>query len=140
MERELKFRGQRLDNKEFVYGGYFQHTEEDYVIHYIFTFENGAIPVDKNTIGQFIGLKAINNIEIYETDLISLGDDIYNEDGEPNIIEIVYDEETASFRAYDYLYYQGSALAEKWFMDDIILSTTVIGNIYENPELLTDKV
>jgi len=59
MSREIKFRGQRLDNKEWVYGGYFQHTEEECVIHYIFTFENGAIPVDGNTIGQLTGYKYI---------------------------------------------------------------------------------
>jgi len=68
--REIKFRGKKIDNKEWVYGGYFQHTEEDCVIHYIFTFENGAIPVDKNTICQFTGIKDQKGIEIYDGDIV----------------------------------------------------------------------
>lgn len=150
MERELKFRGKTIPWKtkndeykgEWVYGYYHKtYKGECFIIEISKT--GIMLPgrqVVPESVGQFIGLKAINNIEIYENDLISLGDEIYNEEGEPNIIEIVYDEETTSFRAYDYLGYQGSSLAEKWFMDDIIENTRVIGNTYENPELLDDKV
>lgn len=85
---------------------------------------------------QFTGLKDKNEKDIYEGDLISFGDEHWSDDGMPDIKEIVFDEDSASFRIYDYLELQGSSLAEKWFLDDMIDTSEVIGNIYENPELL----
>jgi uncharacterized phage protein (TIGR01671 family) len=139
------FRAWDKDSSKMFYSEN-NNTEEMY-----FNFKNREIqllcPVEDDypevrdcEIMQYIGLKDINGIDICEGDLISLGDDIYNEDGEPDIKEVVFDEDTASFRIYDYMGYQGSSLAEKWFIDDVIDNLEVIGNIYENPELLDDKV
>jgi len=67
--RTIKFRGQRFDNKEWVCGGYFTEPEEDALIHYIFTFENGAIPVFKESVGEFTG-QTVNGEDLYEGDLV----------------------------------------------------------------------
>jgi len=80
---------------------------------------------------QFTGLLDKNGVEIYEGDVVDFG-------VTTNIKEIVFDGESASFRVYEYLYEQGSALAEKWFLDDCDY-IEVIGNIYQTPELLGSK-
>lgn len=125
MKREIKFRGQRLDNKEWVYGGYFQNTEDEYVINYIFTFENGAIPVDKNTICQFIGLKDLNNKDIYDNDIIKNVRCFENSFGEiietNNIKVIKYNSDNCS---YDFAFMH-------------IPSIEIIGNTFENHELIS---
>ncbi|WP_312900211.1 YopX family protein [Chryseobacterium taichungense] len=85
------------------------------------------------------GLKDTKGKDIYEGDLISLGDNHWDSEGDPDIKEIVFDEDSASFRIYDYMDLQGSSLAEKWYIDDVIDQIEVIGNIHENPELLDPR-
>ena len=81
---------------------------------------------------QYTGLKDKNGVEIYEGDLLQ---SFYN-DGE--IHEVIWHEESASFRVATYLDNRhGGSFAELFFMDDIHENCNkIIGNIYENPELL----
>ena len=65
----MKFRGQRVDNKEFVYGDlmtkYIHHSNSTIV-------ESGCIyhEVFIETVGRFIGVTEKNNKELYEGDII----------------------------------------------------------------------
>ena len=87
-----------------------------------------VLPLNNSILNQFTGLLDKNGVEIYEGDIVDFG-------VTTNIKEVVFDGDSASFRVYEYLYEQGSLLAEKWFLDDCD-GIEVIGNIYENPELL----
>lgn len=69
---------------------------------------------------QFTGLKDKNGKDIYEGDVIQVNKD--------KIMPVVYD--NASFRTP---YYQSNYILEGWEQSVI----EVVGNIYENPELLT---
>ena len=70
--REIKFRGKRLDNGEWVYGHYIKVTPyKDVDGHRICTQDTwDMIPVDPASLGQFTGLRDKNGREIYEGDIL----------------------------------------------------------------------
>lgn len=83
---------------------------------------------------QYTGLKDKNGVEIYEGDLLKP----FYDNGE--IYEVIWHEESSSFRVATYLdNCHGGTFAELFFMDDINEECNeIIGNIYENSELLKE--
>ncbi len=138
MNREIKFRGQRVDNGEWVYGDLIQSFCEDkaYIdINHCFDIKhilvNPPIEVDKETVGQFTGLKDKSGKEIYEGDFIRLK---YPNDLriKTNAI-ILFDYGTNSLR---FKVYESTELYVLYNHLPKYLDFEVIGNIKDNPELL----
>lgn len=79
--RTIKFRGQRIDTKEWVYGDLIQYATNEILILPQFNRDWDIIEAGYNvipeTVGQFIGLLDKNKVEIYKGDLVRECGSIY---------------------------------------------------------------
>jgi len=129
---EIKFRGRRTDNKEWVYGWYLpiMHNEDDSHFH-TFIVQQGSnletppedmmVEVEPETVGQFIGRYDLNNKEIYEGDKYKYPNTNYGY-GDPNVL----DYHIRAINNIEDLFDDGCI--DLWE----IQNCEVIGNIYDN--------
>ena len=122
MNRPIKFRGQREDTKEWVYGSLI---EDKYIVGNVIDWNEDYFNTEywwriiPETVGQFTGLYDKNGIEIYEGDIV-IG-------------------ENYLFPCYD-----NRKLTIEWLEKDCgfdmrifnMNEIEVIGNIHDNKELL----
>jgi uncharacterized phage protein (TIGR01671 family) len=122
--REIKFRGKRLDNGEWVVGSYIKAENRDLSIaHQIVPYESGEAvrEVDPVTVGQYTGLKDKNGKEIYE------GDILLDESG---VYAVVY------YSMGTFCVDFGEGFDLQYFTDGIHEICDVVSNIHDDPELL----
>lgn len=130
--REILFRGKRKDNSEWVYGNY-AVTDNNGKQHFIFqnkVFEFDVVP---ETVGQYTGITDDNGKKIFEGDILG----ITNDDPDYDYITKVYldcDTLCVDVQGQDYDYTSIGFAIEIW--NDECDQVEVIGNIYDNPELL----
>ena len=140
--REIKFRGKRLDNGEWIYGSLLvSHFNDDKKERYFITQFSGNYTfeheVDPNTVGQFTGLRDKNGRDIWEGD-------IFKEDGSGIVRSVfrvpgglAFEDNPVSF-GYDHRapVYPYSSIAEMQSVSWLSQCCEVIGNIHDDPELL----
>jgi hypothetical protein len=126
--REIKFRGRRIDNSEWVYGS-FTHCHDGEGHPTIIPFRaNYHVPIDSETVGQYTGLNDRNGKgrEMYEGD-------VYKQDSRYYLIE--WSEYSLgwvvrSLKSNNVL--PGHLRGEVAVYDDY----EYVGTIYEHPHLL----
>lgn len=128
MKREIKFRGQRVDNGEWVYGDHHHRAGGVQGIIRMEPDDNGKAvyivhQVDPDTVGQFTGLLDKNGKEIYEGD-------IYRFEHPDSTNEVSYCV-SGGFAGFD--------LSPAYHDANRLTDVEVIGNIHDNPELLHTK-
>lgn len=114
--REILFRGKSPITNEFVIGDLFRHGEQCFI-----AVLNRNVEVDPETVGQYTGLTDKNGTRIFEGDICWFyGGEYYSGCWEQNAIiaitDMTDDEQTHYLNNAEYC--------------------EIIGNIYDNPELL----
>lgn len=146
MERQIVFRGKRIKDGKWIYGNLADYSmnvlnttvERKIIFGNIVSFATDNFgfvvddcAVDPETIGQFTGLLDRNGKEIYEGDIVRYYDDIEDELVSSHVI---YHKESCSFCTAptklcgDYI-----GICAHWQFE-------VIGNIFDNPSLISDKL
>lgn len=149
--RDIKFRGKEVDTGKWVYGGLFKEpappqcfekTLEDkywivypnprYMPDWNLSYEMVRTDIEKETIGQYTGLKDKNGKEIYEGDIVFIK-------GETELLDIKGKVEYSNTFAQFIITNTGSIVNETEPLGDYeVEDIEVIGNIYDNPELLEE--
>ena len=126
--REILFRGKRLDNGEWVYGSFCMDAREQFnglcgVDGFIRLYDKAkgkmqTYEVDRETVGQYTGMKDKNGKRIFEGDILSLMTGI------PHVVRF----EDGAF-----------ALENTAIPIRFANKFEIIGNIYDNPELIKEE-
>lgn len=153
MSRELKFRGQKSNSNDWVCGGLINDQDKAYInqincpiwVNYLPKEDESyhkqirliVFDVQTETVGQFTGFKDKNGKEIYEGDIVTQWiEDIVETTGGffwNATIEFYHGCWVAKQIGFDY----ERAKEFPTILNDESSSSEIVGNIYENPELLS---
>lgn len=135
--RKIKFRGKSLKNKKWVYGDLMSNICGTRIVRYKETDDGKSlradweyVDVEPDTVGQFTGLTDCNSKEIYEGDILGASGRI-----------IGYVAGGVRGYCYDVVFINHSAGEKTWPLYSTVkydypYEIVVIGNVFDNPELL----
>lgn len=134
--REILFRGNRVDNGELIEGFYaksgdrtFILIDNDFAVGYVIMKE-----VYPESVGQYTGLTDKNGKRIFEGDIVRF--DYVNDDGNDADEDFLIIFANGAFCAQ---YFGNIKCAPNTFDEIVINECYVVGNKWDNPELLEVK-
>lgn len=132
--RQILFRGKKIDNGEWTYGFYFEHSIDGQKHSYIKyqTFDEGFVTneVVADTVGQYTGFRDDQDVRIFEGDIV----EVRYDDDTAYLTEVRADGNTlcVDVEGEEYDYTAVDFAVEKWRDEGCELR--VISNIYNNKE------
>ena len=164
--REYKFRGKMIPENEWIYGTllripappycwgknppkdeyYIQFADPRYMPDWGMPYKMVQGEVNSETIGQYTGLKDKNGKEIYEGDIVTGTDYPFIDEGKQNYVGIVVFYDDAASFGYEYKCVRkdkrgiSNGINNEFEANENLIceDLEVIGNIYDNPELLEE--
>ncbi len=136
--RERLFRGKRVDNGEWIVGGFLQDDDgKTYIVGYehrggidgMIDAELILCEVIPETVGQYIELPDKNGEKIFEGDIVRVLLS-WDEDDVMDVGRVFYSEEICGFYRTSKVF--GGGCPSMTYTDEY----EIIGNIYDNPELI----
>jgi len=138
--RRIKFRGKRVNTREWVYGLFCRHQIGSLIcpcIQIEHDRDTGDyieyIEIDGDTLGQYINLNDIHNVEIYEKDIVKIKnkpDKNVDYEHMQGIAEVHFDESELTFKGINHI------KITKMLTWGGTESIEVIGNAIDNPILI----
>lgn len=124
MNRTIKFRGKSALNDEWIYGDLVHRTNSPKTISPV---QINGIGVKEETVGQFTGLLDKDGKEIYEGDILFMGNDGY---------ENIYNKVGIKDGCFGYI---GEYSGELLPFCNYNITEGIVGNIYDNPDLIKEE-
>lgn len=124
MNRTIKFRGKSVLNDEWIYGDLVHRINSPKTISPV---QINGIGVKEDTVGQFTGLLDKNGKEIYEGDILFMGNDGY---------ENIYNKVGIKDGCFGYI---GEYSGELLPFCNYNVTEEIVGNIYDNPDLIKEE-
>lgn len=137
MNREILFKGKRLDNGQWVEGnyGFFKSVNGNEKMHHITTEDGKAVRIDPSTLCQFTGITDKNGKKIWENDILFIIE---------NMRTIVYqngqcikNNEWVNKSNFKVEFTPSGLMNTQRYANSPDITCEVIGNVFDNPELLT---
>ena len=135
MEDRYLSKAKRLDNGEWIQGYLYGIWEKRYILWGMTNNIPTMIEVDPTTICQCTGLKDKNGNLIWENDVVEIGE---HEDTVNGLYKVIYCENAHCYalkRSVDF-HYNFFTFSD---LNGFETSSKVIGNIFDNPELLESE-
>ena len=137
--RKILFRGKRIDNGEWEYGGcVFTENKVCLIYNQTHSIDLQGCAVEENSVGQYTGLTDKNGTRVFEGDILKIinkyqspFDDDTNEYTDITTDVVHFDDEGLCF-----------SCGKSPFLcvvDNVTAEYEVIGNIHDTPELLEVK-
>lgn len=135
--REIKYRGKRISNGNWIFGDLITSMSKDEVGSWIKPKYSIIIPVEEETVGEFIGLHDKDNTPIYEGDIVQSFTN-WGDFGKVGVVEFSNGRFRLNVNGI-WSKYKDFVDEEEW--DDmgarmkVKYTYKVIGNVYDNLEL-----